>query len=180
MEEHILQLLAQPNITQADVAAVLDVTEGYVSQIVNTPEFQTKLSKVKVASLAAETAHDTKLANTETKALEKVSQMLDYVTKPIEAAKIFQVLNNAKRRGATEAEKQTVINSQNTVVMLQLPSIIKQKFTTNTNNEVVQIGDRPMVTMDSQLLLTKIKEQQNEQPTDTAMVTTIEADRGVA
>lgn len=180
MEENILQLLAQPNITQADVAAVLDVTEGYVSQIVNTPEFQTKLSKVKVASLAAETAHDTKLANTETKALEKVSQMLDYVTKPIEAAKIFQVLNNAKRRGATEAEKQTVINSQNTVVMLQLPSIIKQKFTTNTNNEVVQIGDRPMVTMDSQLLLTKIKEQQNEQPTDTAMVTTIEADRGVA
>ena len=180
MEENILQLLAQPNITQADVAAVLAVTEGYVSQIVNTPEFQTKLSKVKVASLAAETAHDTKLANTETKALEKVSQMLDYVTKPIEAAKIFQVLNNAKRRGATEAEKQTVINSQNTVVMLQLPAIIKQKFTTNTNNEVVQIGDRPMVTMDSQLLLTKIKEQQNEQPTDTAMVTTIEADRGVA
>lgn len=180
MEENILQLLAQPNITQADVAAVLAVTEGYVSQIVNTPEFQTKLSKVKVASLVAETAHDTKLANTETKALEKVSQMLDYVTKPIEAAKIFQVLNNAKRRGATEAEQQTVINSQNTVVMLQLPSIIKQKFTTNTNNEVVQIGDRPMVTMDSQLLLTKIKEQQNEQPTDTAMVTTIEADRGVA
>lgn len=180
MEENILQLLAQPNITQADVAAVLAVTEGYVSQIVNTPEFQTKLSKVKVASLVAETAHDTKLADTETKALEKVSQMLDYVTKPIEAAKIFQVLNNAKRRGATEAEQQTVINSQNTVVMLQLPSIIKQKFTTNTNNEVVQIGDRPMVTMDSQLLLTKIKEQQNEQPTDTAMVTTIEADRGVA
>ena len=172
MESTILQLLAQPNITQADVASVLNITEGYVSQIVNTPEFQTKLSKIKVESLITETAHDAKLATTESKALAKVEQMLDYVTKPLEAAKIFQVLNTAKRRGASEAEQQTVINSQNTVVMLQLPTIIKQKFTTNSNNEVVQIGDRPMVTMDSQLLLAKTKEKDNDTATNTAMVIT--------
>ena len=172
MEETILQLLAQPNITQADVASVLNITEGYVSQIVNTPTFQTKLSKIKVESLITETAHDSKLATTESKALAKVEQMLDYVTKPMEAAKIFQVLNAAKRRGASEAEQQTVINSQNTVVMLQLPNIVKQKFTTNNNNEVVQIGDRPMVTMDSQLLLAKTKEKDNDTTTNTTMVTT--------
>ena len=46
--------------------------------------------------------------------------------------------------------------------MLQLPDVIKQKFITNQQNEVVQIGDRPMVTMDSQLLLAKAKENENE------------------
>lgn len=172
MESTILQLLAQPNITQADVAAVLNISPSYVSQIVNTPDFQTQLSKIKVESLVAETAHDTKLSTTESKALTKLEQMLDYVSKPLEAAKIFQVLNAAKRRGASEAEQQTVINSQNTVVMLQLPTIIKQKFTTNSNNEVVQIGDRPMVTMDSQLLLAKTKEKDNDQATNTTMAIT--------
>ena len=98
--------------------------------------------------------------------------MLDYVTKPTEAARIFQILNAAKRRGVTEAEKALVVNQQNTVVMLQLPEVIKQKFITNQQNEVVQIGDRPMVTMDSQLLLAKAKENENEQTTTKAMVAT--------
>ena len=162
MQDTILQLLSQPNITQADVAKVLNVTESYVSQIVSAPDFQQKLSAARVKNLVEETEHDDKLSKTEAKALERVHTMLDYVTKPIEAARIFQILNTAKRRGVTEAEKALVVNSQNTVVMLQLPDVVKQKFITNANNEVVQIGDRPMVTMDSQLLLAKAKENENE------------------
>lgn len=170
MEDTILQLLSQPNITQADVAKVLNVTESYISQVTNTPDFQEKLSKARVANLIEETQHDDNLSKTEAKALEKVNTMLDYVTKPVEAARIFQILNAAKRRGATEAEKSLVINSTNTVVMLQLPNVIRQKFITNQQNEVVQIGDRPMVTMDSQLLLAKAKENENEQATAKTMV----------
>ena len=170
MQDTILQLLSQPNITQADVAKVLNVTESYVSQIVSAPDFQQKLSAARVKNLVEETEHDDKLGKTEAKALDRVNTMLDYVTKPIEAARIFQILNTAKRRGVTEAEKALVVNSQNTVVMLQLPDVVKQKFITNANNEVVQIGDRPMVTMDSQLLLAKTKEKENEQATTEAMV----------
>ena len=172
MQATILQLLSQPNITQADVAKVLNVTESYISQVVSEPEFQAKLSAARVQNLKEETEHDNKLATTEAKALDKVSTMLDYVTKPTEAARIFQILNAAKRRGVTEAEKSLVVNQQTTVVMLQLPDVVKQKFITNTNNEVVQIGDRPMVTMDSQLLLAKAKENENEQATTKAMVAT--------
>ena len=162
MQDTILQLLSQPNITQADVAKVLNVTESYVSQIVSEPDFQQKLSAARVKNLVEETEHDDKLGKTEAKALDRVNTMLDYVTKPLEAARIFQILNASKRRGVTEAEKALVVNSQNTVVMLQLPEVVKQKFITNANNEVVQIGDRPMVTMDSQLLLAKTKEKENE------------------
>ena len=172
MQNTILQLLSQPNITQADVAKVLNVTESYVSQIVSAPDFQQKLSAARVKNLVEETEHDDKLSKTEAKALDRVHTMLDYVTKPIEAARIFQILNAAKRRGVTEAEKALVVNSQNTVVMLQLPEVVKQKFITNANNEVVQIGDRPMVTIDSQLLLAKAKENENEQATTKAMVAT--------
>ena len=176
MEDTILQLLSQPNITQADVAKVLNVTESYISQVTNTPAFQEKLSKARVANLIEETQHDDNLSKTEAKALEKVNTMLDYVTKPVEAARIFQILNAAKRRGATEAEKSLVINSTNTVVMLQLPNVVKQKFITNQQNEVVQIGDRPMVTMDSQLLLAKAKENENEQATAKTMVAATKTD----
>ena len=172
MQDTILQLLSQPNITQADVAKVLNVTESYISQVVADPEFSAKLSTARIQNLKEETEHDNKLATTEAKALDKVNTMLDYVTKPTEAARIFQILNAAKRRGVTEAEKALVVNQQNTVVMLQLPEVIKQKFITNQQNEVVQIGDRPMVTMDSQLLLAKAKENENEQTTTKAMVAT--------
>ena len=162
MEATLLSLLAQPSVTQADAAKVLNVSESYVSQLAAHPEFQAKLSKIRVETLTAETTHDKNLAAAESKALEKVTAMLDYVTKPLEAVRIFQALNSAKRRGASEAEQNLVINSQNTVVMLQLPATVKQKFITNNNNEVVQIGDRPMVTMDSQLLLSKVKDTAND------------------
>ena len=98
MQDTILQLLSQPNITQADVAKVLNVTESYISQITSTTEFQEKLSAARVQNLKEETEHDDKLSKTEAKALDKVNAMLDYVTKPLEAARIFQVLNAAKRR----------------------------------------------------------------------------------
>ena len=58
MQDTILQLLSQPNITQADVAKVLNVTESYISQIVAEPEFQAKLSAARVQNLKEETEHE--------------------------------------------------------------------------------------------------------------------------
>lgn len=157
MKDTILQLLVQPNITQAEVAKVLNVSEGYVSQVVNTPEFQNELAERRVASLKKETAHDDNLARIEETALSRVDNLIPYITKPAEAAKVFQILNNAKRRGATAEQQQSVIHNHNTVVLLQLPDTVKQKFKVNPNNEVVQVDDRPMATMPSGTLLAQAK-----------------------
>lgn len=158
MKEHILQLMSQPNVTQADAAKVLGVTEGYISQICAEPEFAAILAKNRVTKLTAETAYDEKLNSAEEKALKKATEMIDYIQKPSEAANMLRVMNACKRRGATSEEQQKVINQTNNVVILNLPQVLQEKLITNNRSEVVQIGDRPMVTMDSNFLLKKVNE----------------------
>ena len=162
MKEHIMQLMSQPNVTQADAAKVLGVTEAYISQICSEPEFAAVLAKNRVTKLTAETAYDEQLNNTEAKALKKATEMIDYIQKPSEAANMLRVMNACKRRGATNEEQQRVINQTNNVVVLNLPQVLQEKLITNNRSEVVQIGDRPMVTMDSNFLLKKVNQSKEE------------------
>lgn len=165
MESHLLKLMANPNITQADCAKVLNVSESRISQIISTESFKKKLQETRLESLEKETNHDNSIQSAEEKALKKLDELTDFITKPIEAARVFQILNSAKRKGLSAEERAASITNNNTVVVLQLPQIVQDKFTVNTNNEVVQIGDRPMLTMDSQLLLNNLMESKNGEGT---------------
>ena len=80
------------------------------------------------------------------------------MTRPMELLKSFQVINLAKRRGQSAPESLT---SKQTVVQLNIPSIILQRFTSNIHNQVVQVGEQSLITIQSGQLL-KTLENSND------------------
>ena len=148
-----LQQLLDLGVTQAQAAQVLSITPGRVSQMVAELSGRPATSE--------ELKYDQKLQGVEESALTKVALTLPLVTDPLKAARIFSILNAAKRRSDP---RETPINTQTNIVVLQLPTVVKNKITTNPNNEVVQIDGRPLISINSELLLQEYrKENDNEQ-----------------
>jgi hypothetical protein len=83
--------------------------------------------------------------------------------RPLEVARIYQIVNSAKRRGQSTPES---ITAQQEIVQLIMPISITNKFTVNAANQVIQAGHQPLITVQSgsmQRLLTQHKESQNVQ-----------------
>ena len=79
----------------------------------------------------------------------------------MEIARIYQIINSAKRRGQSAPES---ITASQEVVPLIMPTVITNKFTVNVNNQVIQAGQQPLITVQSgnmQALLSKHKESQD-------------------
>ena len=71
----------------------------------------------------------------------------------------MQVLNAARRRGVP-AQESVVVNQQ--IVNLQIPTKILQHFATNRTGEVIEVGDKSVVTMPAQQLLGTLAAQSTE------------------
>ena len=168
MKDAILELLAQGRESPENISRICGCTPSYISQLLTDADFvqqlrerKSTLGNVAVDNLvsAKNNTHDSKLDLLEDRAMNKLAQLLPMVTKPMEAMKLFQVLNSAKRKNDLQVVNGNITNTTNNVVVLNLPATVKNKLLVNKNNEVVQVGDRPLVTMDSQLLLKVNREE---------------------
>lgn len=162
-EEKLIELLGQ-NLTQVQAARALGLDESEVSRYLTNKDLALAVSEKKVATLTAATKRDANYDKLEDSLAEKLEQQLPFVQQPLVTGKLLQMVNGLKRRGATN-EDTNRINNQTTIVVLQLPEVTRQKFEVNNRNEVVQVGDRPMLTIDSNQLLKVAtpKEKRNEQ-----------------
>ena len=149
--QELMELLNR-GVTQAQAAKVLSVSPGRISQMVKElPEGE---------ATSKELAYDIKLQGVEESALDKVSTTLPLIQDPLKAARVFSILNSAKRRSDP---RETPINTQTNIVVLQLPEVVKSKITTNSNNEVVQIDGRPLISINSELLLQNNRKEKNHE-----------------
>lgn len=162
MKEFIMELLAAGKESQATIATIVGCDSSYISQLLVDQNFVQELNEKKtklgnsgsnrsLAQVQANTSHDMKLDTLEDRAMTRLGQLIPSITKPMEAAKVLQILNSAKRKN--DLQGSTVLNQQNNVVVLQLPQMVKTKLAVNHNNEVVEVDDRPLVTINSQHLL---------------------------
>lgn len=90
--------------------------------------------------------------------LKKLKKSLGLIIKPDTLLKAITVINQAKRRGNTNT---AAITDKTDIVQIAMPQIIKQKFVTNVNNQVIQVGERELTTMDADTLQTKLEESRN-------------------
>jgi hypothetical protein len=149
----ILELLGN-GLAPEVVASAAGVTPSYVSQLLSSPDFSAQVTELRFANLQDATARDKRYDSLEDKVMEKLEQSIDMCYKPMELVRVMQVVNGAKRRGAS-APEHTAIN--NTVVNLVMPVQIMQRFTTDANNQVVEVASgeeiQTLVTMSSSMLL---------------------------
>lgn len=161
-EDRALSLLGQgcgPEL----VASAIGVSVSRISQLLSTPEFATKVAELRFASLARHNERDQRADRIEDMLLEKLENVIPYITDPMKLVAAYTRINAAKRRGSSSPE---AITSQTQVVSLNIPSVIvnqynRQDIQVNINNQVIKAGNQDLVTvqsanMESLLARTKI------------------------
>lgn len=152
-ESRALELLGS-GLPPETVAAAVGVTVSRISQLLSDETFAAEVAELRYKNLANHNARDSSYDGLEDKLLEKMKDLIPFMMKPSEILRAIQVINGAKRRGQSTPE--SIVNQQ-TVVQLLMPTQIMQKFTTNINNVVVQAGEQELVTMQTGVLLNKLK-----------------------
>ena len=143
------------------VAATLGCEASYISQLLSDEHFREEVIALRVATLTAATERDNKIDDIEDELLRKIQESVDYIVKPRELIAAFNVINNAKRRGAGVGQSAV---QNNVVVQLTLPTVIQHRFVTNSQGEVVEVDGKTTVTMPPAQMLKQLadrKEQTN-------------------
>lgn len=169
-QERAIDLLGK-GIPPASVALTLGVTASAVSQWLADSQFAEKVIERKFSSLSKQIDRDTSIDTLEDKLLESLKFALPMMTRPMEILKAFSVINAAKRRGI---QAEVAPTQQQTVVNLNIPQVLIQHFTKNIHNQVIQVGQQSLVTIQSGTLLKKVEA---ENDAEQERVRTIEESR---
>lgn len=148
-ESRALSLLGQ-GLGAEIVASAIGVSTSRISQLLSDPEFSSKVADLRYKSLAAHNETDSRYDDMERELQDRLKDLIPFMMKPFEVLKAIQIINAAKRRGASAPDSLT--STQN-IVQLIMPTAIFNQFTTNINNQVVQAGEQNLVTVQSSKML---------------------------
>lgn len=153
------QELTKPMATVSSVAEKLGCTPSAITQaLAGNPELSEKILAAKVSANSQGQVLDALYDSLELKALKKLDTVMPFVTDPMKLARVAEAMNRAKRRGAPELPSE----GADVVVRLVLPKMVEKKLHFGSNNEVVQVGDRALVTMPTTALLKLAEERKKE------------------
>lgn len=144
-QDRALSLLGQ-GVSPEHTALALGVTPSTISQLLSSPEFAEKVATLRFTNLAKHSERDNRADSLEDKLLEKIEDLLPFISRPLEAARLYQIVNSAKRRGQSAPES---ITNQHEVVQLVMPVQIINQYTVNSNNQVIKAGQQDLVTVQS-------------------------------
>lgn len=147
-EERALTLLGQ-GLGPEVVASAVGVTVSRISQLLSTPEFSAQVADLRYKNLSKHNERDNAYDRMEDTLLQKLQDLLPFMVRPMEVLKAIQVINAAKRRGSSAPES---ITNQQTVVQLVMPTQIINRYTLNSNNQVITAGQQDLVTVQSSSL----------------------------
>jgi hypothetical protein len=150
VQEKLLGFLAA-GVSQSAAALACGISDGRVSQILEDPAFIQALADRSIQKLEAAIEHDDSIGALEKKSLAVLEAKLPFVRTAMEAAKIFQTLNNANRHAApaTNSRPESLGAQQVTLV---LPKAAAVHIQMNSQNQVIEIAGRSMATLPSKSL----------------------------
>jgi transcriptional regulator with XRE-family HTH domain len=160
--ERIKELLGN-GLSNEVVATAVGVTAGYISQLMADEQFSSQVVALRTQTLAAATVRDRSWDGLEDTLLGKLAEKIeqDMIYKPMDLLRALSVINNAKRRGASAQENFSV---QQTVVTLNLPTVVINSYKKNKAGEVIEVTaadgtQQTLVTMPASALMHKLSEQ---------------------
>jgi hypothetical protein len=145
-ENRALTLLGQ-GIAPTIVASAVGVSESRISQLISDPIFSARVAELRFESLSAHTARDHAYDSIEDVLIARLKDMIPYMYKPMEVVATIRTINQAKRRGAGSESQPAITASK--VINLTLPIQIVNQFKLDGNNQVIQTGEQPLITMQS-------------------------------
>lgn len=150
IREKLVSLLAS-GVGQRSAALAVGVSDSYVSQLLEDPVFSAALALRSSEKLETAIRHDDAVESLEAKALRQVETKLPFVRNAMEAARIFQILNTAKKRAVVEGgQRPEALGAQQ--VSIILPRAAQVHIQMNSSNQVTEISGRSMATLPSRSL----------------------------
>lgn len=134
------------------VASAVGCDVSYISQLLSDEAFASEVATLRTVALTANSKRDLSLNAIEDKLITKLSEAVEENAfyKPKDLLHAVAVINRAVRRGAPVSHAGAVVN---TVIQLQLPAPVIQRFITSRTNEVIEVDGNTMVTMPAHQLL---------------------------
>ena len=145
--------------SQTVAASAAGCSDTLVSQIVREPEFLAALQQRQAGKLASNVQHDDTIESAEARALEALNSKLMFVKDPMQAARIFQILNSAKKRVMDPTHQSPESVQQVTIV---LPRAAAARIQINSQSQVIEVEGRSMATLPSRSLPALQKQREVE------------------
>jgi hypothetical protein len=160
VREKLLGFLAA-KVPQTTAAAAAGVSDAYVSQLMREPDFLAELAARSAGSLEADIKHDSTIESVEAKALETLEKKLPFVRSALEAGRIFQILNSAKKRATIDPASAGLAGAARTVTIV-LPAASRPGLKFNSDNQVIEVEGRVMAPLPSRELPNLAKQADEE------------------
>lgn len=125
---------------------------SYVSQLLDNEAFKQELYKLSAKELEKDLEHDTKIEDVEAKALKAIADRLAFVRTPMEAAKIFSILNNAKKRTAVPTNPMDAGGLSTVTFTLPRAALKSIELRMNSQQQVIEVEGRTMAPLPSSQL----------------------------
>ncbi len=160
-ESRAIALLGQ-GLGAETVAATVGVSVSRISQLISDPVFMEEVASLRFKNLQKHNDRDSAYDSMEDTLVEKLRDLLPMMFRPMEVLKAISVINAAKRRGHSNPD---MVLNQQTVVSINLPKQLINKYTVNVNNQVISAGDQELLTMQSGSLQSMISARKVSQST---------------
>lgn len=136
--EKIKELLGN-GLTNDVVATAVGVTPAYISQLMSDERFAEEVVSLRTVTLTAATSRDRGYDDIEQALLTKLSDVVNsgMIYKTQELLRAIQVINQAKRRGATS--QNPLIQTTDKIVTLNMPTVVINSYKTDGKGEVVEV-----------------------------------------
>lgn len=132
-------------------AMAVGMLEGDARELLASKDFSEALAGKRSEKLEEAVQHDNNVESLEAKALSVLSQKLLFVRSPMEAARIFQILNSSKKRSAPQdSGGAEALGAQQVAILL--PKAARVQLTLNASNQVIDVEGRSMATLPSRAL----------------------------
>ncbi len=159
--DRIVELLCQ-GLPNGVVAKACGVDDSYVSQLMADEEIRAQVLIAKTKKVEEGVQLDNTIEEVEKTALERMRDLLPYVTKPMDLARIFQTVNGAKKRTA----ELSGINTTQTAPLVQINISMEAatQFKLSSDKQVVEVDGRSMATLPARALTEKLIERRANLP----------------
>jgi hypothetical protein len=154
MKEQIQALLIR-GLNQTAVADAVGCDDSYISQLMVNEEFRASVEMGRALRQAASVKLDDEVDELEQAALNRMKTLLPFATKISEAAKVYQILNSAKRKSSAVDNSSAV--AVGTVVTLEISGPARVQFKLSSEKQVIDIDGRPLATMPAKSLAGKLE-----------------------
>lgn len=165
MKDRIIEMLGK-GIPASQVASAVGCDDSYISQLLGDEHIYKQVIEAKAEHFSNYVALDATLDRAEEEALNRLASLTAFITKPAEAARVYSILNSAKRRTVDSASASAVVA---TTVSLELPEASRVRFTLTHDRQVIEIEGRSMATMPAKSLASRLEQRNAERMLSTTV-----------